>query len=121
MKIKCYFCKKEIPEEAASITSILYCSICPNCSSPDMQTTTTITAHKPEGTLLHMARIHFEYKEYHWVATYYLQEDRFSIHRMGKIDSEETFITTTLLKLPFLPNITPYNIITKMPTLITFS
>lgn len=116
MKIKCYFCQQEIPDEAIAITSLLFLSICTNC--PHHCATTV----RENDAVMNIARIHFEYKEWRWIATYNIPGNRFYLCRMGKIEGDDTFVTTTLLRLPFLPcNITPHNIISKMPTLITFS
>jgi hypothetical protein len=105
----CYFCQTEMLRNF----SLNYCPKCPH----DVKMIISMSGDNAGRPQFFYFRVTYHKVEYD--LTYYTWTKKFYLYQYNKDVTKTALIE--IFHLMYLPNITPYNIMDKLPTLLTFS
>jgi hypothetical protein len=108
----CYFCSRKLE---LLTTSRWKCPVCPHgvYAFRDINEAPSVTIGSREVPYTYF---YYEHKDKEYQFFYYLLKRQFFVN---SIDSSRRIITR-IITLNYLPRITPYNVETKLPTLLAF-
>jgi hypothetical protein len=114
--MKCYFCRQELSNAMQYTPEHRMFGVCTTCPH-----TCTTYSQFDDLEKISLALISFEHKGIHYTARFEVDHNEFHLNsRRGFEDG--SLITSHVMSLYFTPkNITPHNIIKKLPSLILYS